>query len=363
MLLRNRLCILAICGMFLASCEADREKVKVQLSPLTESVYASLTVKPYNMYYAYSAVGGIVKSNLVSEGDLVTQGQVLVQIDNTNPELNAENARLALTLAKENYYGDQNILDELRNQIETARLQLKNDSINYFRQKRLNEKEIGSQTDLESRLLAYELSTNKLNLLKINYQQTKNELQTAIKQAENNYKTSQKTTKDYSISSEINGKVYDLMKERGEIVSQQEPLAMLGSSDSFLVEMLVDEVDIPRILDQQKVLIRLDAYGDEIFEGRVAKIYPMMDSRSQTFKIDGVFNDQPSKLYPGLTGEANIIVLEKKAVLSIPTEYLKEGDFIISDDGLVKVETGIKNFERVEILSGLDTTSFIYKTE
>jgi multidrug efflux pump subunit AcrA (membrane-fusion protein) len=347
----------------LFSCKSNRQKVKPEIGKLTESVYASLTVEPYQKYQAYSAVGGIVSSIAVDEGDTVVAGQTLLQIDNTNPELNAENARLAYELARENYYGKKNVLDELKSQIKTAALQLSNDSINYYRQKRLIEQNIGSQSDFEKRELAYQKSQNQLRLLKIKYQQTKNQLQTALRQAENNYKTSQKTRNNYTVRSEIDGKVYQLMKEKGELVGLQEPVALIGSRDSFLLELLVDEVDIPKIEIGQRALVRLDAYGKRIFDATIEKIYPRMDPRSQTFKIEASFEKQADKLYPGLTGEANIVVREKEGVITIPSDYLQEGNQVITDSGLKSVEVGLRNFEKVEILTELDTAAFIYKEE
>ncbi len=353
--------LLFVALLLFSACKENKEKHKVSSSSLTESVYASLTVQPSEKYNAFSAVGGIVKAIAVTEGDTVAEGQLILQIDNSNPELNAENAKLAYELAKDNFYGKENILDELEKQIETAELKLYDDSVNYFRQKRLWEKKIGSQSEYEKRKLAYQLSENQLQLLKVRYQQSKNELRTSFKQAENNYKTSLKSTKDFSIRSEMKGKVYELKKERGEIVSLQESVALIGSRDSFIVEMLVDEVDISKISLGQKVLIRLDAYGKEIFSGKLSKIYPKMDSRSQTFKVEATFDVQADQLYPGLTGEANIIVDEKKGVITIPIDYLLEGDQVQTKEGLVKVETGIKNFDHIEIRSGLDTGMFIFK--
>ena len=49
------------------------------------------------------------------------------------------------------------------------------------------------------------------------------------------------TTKDFAVKSKINGKVYALYKEPGEIVTTMEPLASIGSATNFIIEMLVDE--------------------------------------------------------------------------------------------------------------------------
>ncbi len=86
---------------------------------------------------------------------------------------------------------------------------------------------------------------------------------------------------------------------------------MVAATD-FIIEMLVDEVDIVKISINQKVIISLDAYKGEIFTGKVSKIYPKKDERNQTFTVEAVFDEAPIKLYPGLSGESNIIISAKK---------------------------------------------------
>ena len=109
----------------------------------------------------------------------------------------------------------------------------------------------------------------------------------------------------------------------------------------------------------QKVLLTLDAYNKKVFEARISKIYPSKNERNQTFKVEATFVEKPARLYPGLTGEANIVILEKGNVLSIPREYLNDKNEVNTPDGLVKVEIGLQSIDRSEIISGIDTTTKI----
>jgi len=100
-----------------------------------------------------------------------------------------------------------------------------------------------------------------------------------------------------------------------------------------------------------------------IFSAKVNKIYPKMDPRSQTFKVEADFITGPETIYPGITGEANIIIAQKAKTLSIPYEYLTDGNKVLTPRGLIEVKTGLKNFERIEILSGIDENTEILKPE
>ena len=345
------------------SCSERQEKINPIRRDLTESVYSSVTIQPDSLYQVYASVAGILDMNLVEEGDLVTKNKPIIQIINNTPKLNAQNAKLSLELARENYNGSAAILSGIGDEIIAATLQFKNDSLNYFRQKNIWYQNIGSKVEYDTKRLKYQLSSNNLNLLESKYNRTKNKLKTALKQAENNYKTSLITTKDFTVTSMINGKVYSLNKNQGEIISTMEPLASIGSATDFIIQMLVDEVDIVKISKNQKAIISLDAYKEEVFTGKVSKIYPKKDERNQTFLVEALFDKAPKILYPGLSGEANVIIANKKDVLTIPKEYLIEGNKVKTDDGEVVIETGLQNMDFVEVLSGITDKINIYKPD
>ena len=355
--------ILLFSVICLTQCGTSNDKIYPTRTKLTESVYSSVTVQPDSLYQVYAAVGGILEKNLVEEGDLVKRGDPIAQIDNNTPRLNMENARLNLELARENYSGNNAVLASMWDEIAAARLKKQNDSANYFRQKKLWDQKIGSEVEYENRKLAFELSSSNLQVLVGNYERMKTELKTKLIQAENNYKTAMIATEDYTVTSKINGTVYELFKNQGELISSREPVAAVGSSDKFVIEMLVDEVDIVRIREGQKALITLDAYGTAVFEASINKIYPLKDERSQTFKIEALFINPPEKLYPGLAGEGNIIITEKEDVITIPKDYLFDGNKVRTADGVVEVKTGIENLDRVEIVSGLNAETYILRPE
>lgn len=346
--------LLAPILILLAGCGDKKETLTPQLQDITESVYASVTVQPDSMYLAHAVVTGILERNLVEEGQRVEAGHVLLRVTDRSPELTAENARLQMQLAVANYEGENSVLKDLAAQIRTAELTFEDDSLNYRRQEKLWAQQIGSKATFEARQLAYERSRNQLAQLRGEYRRMENELRTKMEQARNAYESSRANSEEFTLRSTINGKVYALYKEPGEVVMPNEPLAMIGSPDTFVVELLVDEVDVVQVKTGQVALISLDAYGDRVFEAVVAKIYPQKDPRNQTFKVEARFNDPPETLYPGLSGEANIVIARREGVLTIPRSYLVGKDSVLTPDGMRKVTTGLHTLERVEITSGLE---------
>ena len=125
--------------------------------------------------------------------------------------------------------------------------------------------------------------------------------------------------------------------------------------------MLVDEVDIVQLKVGQPVLLTLDAYGEKLFRARLSKIYPEKDERNQTFLVEAIFEEQPKVLYPGLSGEANIVVSHKDSALVIPKSFLMNGKSVKTENGSIRVKTGLESIDSIEVVEGLTPEVRIYK--
>jgi multidrug efflux pump subunit AcrA (membrane-fusion protein) len=153
-----------------------------------------------------------------------------------------------------------------------------------------------------------------------------------------------------------------MLIEPGELVTPQQKLAVLGSAKDFEMELQVDEFDIARIRVGQVVQVTLDSYRGEVFQGSVSRVDPSMDSRSRTFTVMALFTTMPEMLYPNLTVEANIVVDRKDQAMTIPAEYLVDGGFVLTGkDERIAVEIGLRDLQRVEVISGIDSSTVILK--
>ncbi len=348
-------------ALALFSCTAEPEKTLPQVEELVISVYASVLVQPDDLYSVFPEVSGTIERLYIKEGDTLSEGQLLARIKASNQKLTVSSAQLKTDLAKENLSGKASQLSLLEEEMESAKKQLQMDSLNYFRQKRLWEQNIGSKAELESKQLKYELSLDQLKAQNKKWQKSKLELENSLRQSQNELKKSVNSLQDFSILSKINGRVYVLHKNEGELINPQEPLAEVGATDSFLIEMQIDEVDIAQVQTGQEVIISLDAFEGQTFSAFVNKIYPTKNSLTQTFKAEARFRQPPPRLFSGLSGEANIIIARKPKALTIPTSYLLPNNKVLTDSGEVNVRIGDRNINRVEILSGIDSGTEILK--
>ncbi len=134
--------------------------------------------------------------------------------------------------------------------------------------------------------------------------------------------------------------------------------------NSVYFEARIDELEIGKVKEGQKVIITLDSYPDKTFEGLISAI----DFAASTVGGSKVFltkislpenSDRQFRL--GMGGDAEIILNEKENVLTIPAEALikRERNFVwtVDNEGKARkkeVETGLSTDEEIEIISGLE---------
>ena len=127
----------------LTSCKEKNETTTATVETITESVYASGTVKSLNQYQVFASANGIISAINVEEGQIVKKGEKLLTLDNDAPRLNVENARIAAEYATTAANRDK--LNELKINIDLAREKMQNDSLLLKRQQALWDQEIGSR--------------------------------------------------------------------------------------------------------------------------------------------------------------------------------------------------------------------------
>ncbi|MCJ8164175.1 efflux RND transporter periplasmic adaptor subunit [Pontibacter sp. E15-1] len=343
-----------------ASCSGKQDKTQPTVEDISEAVYASGVVKSKAQYQVFPKVSGVIQALLVTEGDTVQRGDPLLKIENEAARLSTENARIAAAYARVGANAEK--LNELREAIELARSKKNNDSLLMVRQRNLWAKQIGTRVELEQRELNYKNAATAYAAAILRYNDLKKQLDFAEKQAQKNLQISETMSEEYTLRSETDGKVYSVLKEKGEMVSPQSPVAIIGDANVFILELQVDEYDIARVKPGQQVLLNLDSYRGEVFEARIYKINPAMNERTRSFTVEASFVTSPPALYPNLTTEANIIIQTKKDALTIPREYLIDDAFVLKDSGdKVKVETGVRDYQKVEILEGLGREDVIVK--
>ncbi|MDZ7808470.1 MAG: efflux RND transporter periplasmic adaptor subunit [Gracilimonas sp.] len=343
---------------------SEQESVQVKQMDLVQGVYASGNVMPVGHYEVTSKVSGIVDMIMVNVGQEVVVGTPLVKLQNQPNESNLQIARNQLELARKNAQPDSDLLKQLSQQVENSLAIFKQDSVELERYRQLQKDNIGSKQDFDRAQLRYQTSRNNYQIAVSKLQETRDRLQVELDNAQSNYQAQESKTGDYTILSAIEGKVYDIIPKEGELIAGNRPILEIGATDRFETELQVDETDIVMVMEGQSVYYELDAIEDTVLSGVISLIYPRINTMERTAKVIASIDPSGYPMYPGMALEANIVINEKDNVLVLPITYISEENEVILADGRRKqIETGIRDLNYVELVSGLEEGDVVLKPE
>jgi len=162
------------------------------------------------------------------------------------------------------------------------------------------------------------------------------------------------------ITSPISGTVAMLFLDKGAMIAPQIPIAMIANMDRVKVEIQIVEKELPKIRKGQFARVKVDAYPDKTFTGRLTELSPAVNPLSKTAKSEIIINNPGHLLKPGMLARVELIVDEHKGVLVVPNKAVlkQEGKEIVFVDAgdtakLKEVKTGFKDENKIEIISGL----------
>ncbi|WP_020597925.1 efflux RND transporter periplasmic adaptor subunit [Spirosoma panaciterrae] len=358
---------LLVSFVILTACKHGTDGLSPTYRDLTEAVYASGNIYPRNEYTVTADAAGILQKRLVNEGDSIQQNQLLFVLESATEDARQQAAANAYRQARANLGPNSPVLAELEAQVRNARTRLTNDSINYNRFRELYSQNATSKAELERAELNYTLSKNNFRAQLNTLQRSRDQIQLDVANNRSQLVSSEEAGRNTRIRSLLNGKVYEVYKDPGEVVRVGDQLALVGSGNHLYAQLAVDESDFGRMRIGQEVILKADVYPDKVFKARVSKIYPKLNRSDQSFRVDAEFiGDRPDAYY-GLTLEANIIISQNKHVLTIPKSYVVGTDSVwIEQDGKkqkIKFQKGAENFDMVEVKGGLTEQSKLITNE
>jgi membrane fusion protein (multidrug efflux system) len=264
-------------------------------------------IEAYADALVVAKVGGEIREILVEEGDDVRAGQVLARLDGD---------RLRLDLAQ-----------------SEARLQkLRKD---FQRNRDLKERSLISAGDFEKIQYEMEALEASWNLAKLELGYTE-------------------------IRAPISGVVAERIVKTGNTIEVNSPMFRVTSLEPLVAYLHVPEREYRRVEARMPVTITVDALSDVRFDATVARVGPVVDPATGTFKITIEVNDPTRRLKPGMFARVNIVSDKHEDALQVPRNAVIEeaGEtsvYVIAGDLAEKraVRTGFSSNGRIEVVDGL----------
>jgi len=320
---RNKLLVGAgatvlIVGLVVISAGARRDRgVEVRFEQagrrdLVAAVTASGKIQPKKKVDISADITGRITRIAVREGDLVTKGQFLLQIEPTIYQANLQQAeatyassQAAAVQAKAN-----------RDQAQRA--------LGRTKELRAQNPNLISQEQLEQAQTAFDIAEANLTAAQHQVDQAR----AAVRSASDNLR---KTT----LLAPMNGRVTRLPVEEGEVAVpgtfSKDVGLLLTVSDLSVIQakVKVDETDVVRIHLGDSVDVSIDAFPDTSFTGRVTKLSNSsiltaassatgQNDRAVDYEVEVTLNHPPADVRPDLSATARIITDTRKQALSIP---------------------------------------------
>ncbi len=169
---------------------------------------------------------------------------------------------------------------------------------------------------------------------------------------------------DATLKSPVGGQVVAVLKRVGEVVVPTETIIGLLPDDPFEITVNIYEEDVVKIKINNPVRIKLTAFSETIFSGRVINIEPAEEMINDVvyYKTTIGFDNSPEGLRPGMTADVSIRVNERKDVLVLPFKAIqktggKETVLVLENNKPVEeeVKAGLRGSDSlVEIISGVN---------
>lgn len=273
------------------------ETARAGRSSISNTVMATGTVEPVTEVEVGTQVSGIIDKLYADYNDVVKAGQLIAEMDKVNLKAELASAQAQLASSKAEFEYQQK---------------------NYARSKVLYEKKLISDSDYETAVYNYEKA-------KATYEQSQASMVKVNRNLE--YAT---------IASPIDGVVINRAVEEGQTVAAgfETPTLFTIAADLTKMQVIadVDEANIGEVSEGQRVTFVVDAYPDDVFEGKVMQVR-LGDSESSstasssstvvTYEVVISADNPDLKLKPRLTATVTIHTLDRSDVLTVPVKALR----------------------------------------
>jgi HlyD family secretion protein len=301
-------------------------------------VSASGKIQPKRLVNISADTPGRVVNLAVNEGDRIKPGQFLLQIDPKSLRTRVDSGAASLEAA-------QASLDQMRQSVETARVQLQQAQQNFARQQDLWKQQLTTREALEK-------ATNDVKAAESALQERE---KTAIAQSSRinqeraGLESSRYDLSKQRIESPIDGIVTRRNIQEGEtavVGTMNNPgtvLLTLADMSVIQAEVEVDETNIPNVQLGQIAKITIDAIPDRSFKGHVSEIgnSPIQAATGSTgtqatnFKVVVILDEKVPDVRPGFTCTADITTATRTNVVAVPIPAVAVRELVYDANGQV----------------------------
>ena len=313
----------------------------IKTRDLEAIVSASGKIQPKRLVNISAETSGRVVDLAVNEGDRISKGQFLLQIDPKSLRTRVEGNSASLQSAEAS-------LEQLRQSVETSRVQIEQAQQNLTRQRNLWAQQLTTREALDK--AENDLKTTQSALSE--REKTVNAQTSRISQERSTLESARYDLTKVRMESPIDGIVTRRNIQQGETAvigtmnNAGTVLLQLADMSVIQAEVEVDETNIPNVQLGQKAKITIDALPDRTFKGHVSEIgnSPIQaaaaaaGTQATNFKVVVILDEVVPEVRPGFTCTADITTATRKDAVGVPIPAVAVRELIYDASGQVVKE-------------------------
>jgi HlyD family secretion protein len=332
------------------------------------------TTLPQREVAVRSRTEGQILDINVDVGDQVQQGQIVAQIDDELLTSEVAEAEAEVAALQAEVASLQAEVNDARAAVERSRLELQQAQADAARSEQLYRQGAISEQNVELDRTA--VGTANQALLSAR-QQVENQI-SAVNAAQRRVTAQEaivdraRQTQSYStLTSSVDGLVLNRVLEPGDLAQPGSEILRLGDLSQIKVRVRISELELSGIQPGQTAEVRLDAFRDRTFTGRVSQISPVADPNARLIPIEVTIPNGDRRIASGLLARVNFttqtqpqVVIPKTAIQIVASQNKSNQEqqgtiFVVNGKGeqatveARNVTIGKTADNRVEILSGL----------
>ena len=282
-------------------------------------------------------VGGRMQDIAVRLGDAVRRGQRIAKIEDFELQEQLKQQEAALEVSKAT----------IRQRDADLQLALTNAE----RSRNLFARQLLPKQTLDDTEARYQAALAQLDLARAQNSQSMARLEELRIQMTNTV-----------VVSPVNGFVSRRSADPGAFVSQNAPIVEVVAIDRVRLIANIVEKDLSLMQAGDPTQVEVDAYPGEMFEGRIARVSPVLDPSTRTAPIEVEIPNPGYRLKPGMYARVRITTDQRKEALVVPSNAVvdfggRRGVFVATESDTVlfrPVTVGIENDAVAEVLQGVE---------
>jgi RND family efflux transporter MFP subunit len=314
---------------------------KAHSGVVREKLLLTGALKPKEQVDVTPKATGRMEKIYFNVGDPVKVGDLIAELEDAELQQQVNRAEAALAVAQASRAQKEAELSNAKAELNRAQQLLKDGLI--------------SAQDYEARKTSYEVVRAQLRLSDAQGEQAEaelRELKIRLGQAK--------------VYAPMPGHIANRYVDVGALVSPTTPIVRIVNLSTMVTATSVPEREVGKLRVGNQAVVHVDAFGDQGFNGRVARIGPVLDAATRSATIEIEIHNPEELLKAEMFARVELDLASTRQAVLIPREGLvyrgqQPGVYLIEKDRPIfrAIETGLTEGDQVEVLANLEPGTVI----